>query len=329
MEAPAPQPGEALVRIRACGICPSDVRRYTTTGPGGRPRTMGHEWVGEIARIEGEPGGFSPGDRVAVDWRVICGECVYCQRGMFNYCEAAEPPRVRGGFGEYGCAPLTNLRQLPDHVSYAEATFCEPLACCLNGIRQSRIGMGDLLVIIGCGPIGLLHLQLAQRQGARVVACDRLEARLAVAERLGAWATLQPDREDPVARIQELSEGYGADGAIVAVGGAAAAELALKLVGRNGTVNLFAGTYPHATFPLDPNRIHYEQIHLTGSHDFTPHDFTTALRLIATGLVDVKSLISHRLPLAELERGFELVARREGLKVVIEIGAGEEEKMRG
>jgi len=143
------------------------------------------------------------------------------------------------------------------------------------------------------------------------------DERLRVAEELGADEVICPPHEDPVARVKALTDGYGAESVLVAVGGVEPARQALEMVDLNGTVNLFAGTYPAATFPLDPNPIHYRQLNLTGSHDFSPQDFTAALQFIATGRVRVEPLISHQLPLSETKRGFDLVMAREGLKVVI------------
>ncbi|HEX2516324.1 MAG TPA: alcohol dehydrogenase catalytic domain-containing protein, partial [Chloroflexota bacterium] len=146
---PRPGPGEALIHIHACGVCPSDLRSYLGSRPGGAsgagPRTPGHEWAGEIVSLgdetEGAPAEGAPpegeprlqvGDRVVADPRNVCGRCYQCRRGVFNYCERLQRI-VRGGFAEYGVSPLSQLRRLPDHVSYEEASFCEPLACVVNG----------------------------------------------------------------------------------------------------------------------------------------------------------------------------------------------------
>jgi L-iditol 2-dehydrogenase len=288
------------------------------TGSGGTPRRIGHEWTGEVVALAVEDPGLSVGDRVAVDWRVICGVCHYCRRGAFNFCLAAEPPRVRGGYGEYGCAPVSNLRRLPSHVTYAEAVFAEPLACCINGMRRSNVDFGRSVVVIGCGPIGLMHLQLARHRGAHVIACDLLPERLEKAREVGAHETVCPAQEDAVARVKEATGGFGADAMMIAVGGVAPLEMALQMADLNATVNLFAGTYPAETIALDPNLIHYKQINLTGSHDFSPDDFSAALRLIADGIVNTRALISHTLPLDRVQEAFEIVAAREGVKVVVE-----------
>lgn len=321
-EAPRPQithPDDVLIRIRACGICPSDLRAYTGVRSGMRemPYTPGHEWAGEIVAMGEAVKGFQVGDRVVPSWRVVCGKCYYCTRGLYNYCENLQR-RVRGGFAQYGVAAAESLLKIPDHVSYYEASFCEPLACCINGSLWSMIGFGDNVVIVGAGPIGLMHMQLAKAQGARVIVSEFLEERLAKAKELGADEVIYAAKEDPVARVKELTEGRGANVVIVAVGAPKALQQALEMTAIGATVNYFAGTYPPTTIPLDPNLIHYKQIRLTGSHDYTPQHFRSALQSIALGMVRVMPLISHILPLEQVKEGFDIVAGQKGLKVMID-----------
>jgi L-iditol 2-dehydrogenase len=310
---------DVLIRIHACGICPSDIRAYTGIRPPHRPTPYvpGHEWAGEIVDIGDAVEGFAVGDRVVPSWRVVCGRCYYCVRGIHNYCENLARGRVRGGFAEYGVAPARALLRIPEAVSYAEASFCEPVACCINGSLDSDIAFGDSVVILGAGPIGLIHLQLALHAGARVMARDLIPWRLEVAGELGVHALIRAEEENPVDQVMAMTGGYGADVVIAAVGAPQALEQALEMVGICGTVNFFAGTYPPTTLALDPNLVHYKQIRLTGSHDYTPHHFETALRFIEMGTVRVAPLISHSLALTQVAEGFDIVAGLRGLKVVI------------
>ena len=260
---------------------------------------------------------FGVGDRVAASWRVMCGTCYYCIRGIHNFCENLQQGRVRGGFAEYGVAPAAGLLKIPDAVSYLQACFCEPVACCINGSLDSDIAFGDRAVIVGAGPIGLTHLQLAKHSGARVAVSDLIPARLEKARELGADDLIDASRDDPVERVSALTGGYGADVVIAAVGAPRALEQALQMAGICATVNYFAGTYPPATLDLDPNLIHYKQIRLTGSHDYTPHHFRTAMSFIEMKTVRVVPLVSHELPLERVKQGFDVVAGQEGFKVVI------------
>jgi L-iditol 2-dehydrogenase len=331
MDDPQPGPGEALIRIHACGVCPSDLRSYLNPQPASGalalPRTPGHEWTGVVVAL-GDDGGSSrhapatpppsikPGDRVVADWRYVCGVCYECRRGVFNYCENLRWG-VRGGFAEYGIAPLSQLRLIPDHVSFEEASFCEPLACIINAHSYTEIKLGDDVAIVGAGPIGLLHMQLALHRGARVIVSDPIAARLEKARALGAHDVVDASATDPVARVRELTEGRGANAVIVAVGGPVPISQGIEMGAINGWVNIFAGTYPPAEISIDPNVIHYRQLRVTGSHDFTPHHFTTALRLIQFGIVRVAPLISHHFALAAVGDAFETTATRAGLKSMV------------
>jgi L-iditol 2-dehydrogenase len=312
---------QVLIRIHACGICPSDLRPYTGLRPStrGMPYTPGHEWTGEVIDAGDGVTDFAAGDRVVPSWRVVCGHCYYCVRGRHNCCENLARGVVRGGFAEYGVAPARALLKIPDGVSCVEASFNEPLACCINGSLDSQIHLGDNVVIVGAGPIGLTHLQLAKHAGARVLVSDLIPERLEKAAELGADATILASDCDPSARVKALTDGRGADVAIAAVGAPPALRQALDMVSLYGRVNYFAGTYPRATLEIDPNQIHYGQIVLTGSHDFTPYHFQTALRFIEIGTVRVMPMVSHQLELAQVKEGFDVVAGRQGLKVVITV----------
>jgi L-iditol 2-dehydrogenase len=323
---PRLEPGEALIRIEACGVCPSDLRRYLGSHAGAAagpppPSTPGHEWAGvvlEVARSSATPNDsrIKPGDRVVADWRCICGECYECRRGAFNYCEQLVQ-RVRGGFAELGAAPLAQLRIVPDGVSFEEASFSEPLACILNAHAQTPIAIGDDVVVLGAGPIGLLHLQVARHRGARVIVVDKLSSRLEAAAALGAHDLVDASAVDSLARVRELTEGRGAAAVIVAVGGTEPTHLGMEMGAINAWVNFFAGTYPTAEMRLDPNLIHYRQLRVTGSHDFTPHHFSAALKLIQYGIVRVEPLITHRFSLDHVVDAFTTTAGRSGLKSMV------------
>ncbi|HHX64175.1 MAG TPA: zinc-binding dehydrogenase [Chloroflexi bacterium] len=315
--APALTDDGVLIRIHVCGVCPSDVRFYTGSRPGiTYPRTTGHEWVGEVLEVGANVSEFRVGDRVAAFGQRVCGMCRNCQKGLFNIC-LNRLPAIRGGFCEIGWAVPEALVPIPDGVSYDAASFTEPLACCYNGISRTPISPGDVVAIIGVGPIGQILAQLARLRGARVVAIDFDEERLDLAKQLGAWATLKAGQPDLAEQVRDLTDGYGADAAIVAVGSPRAAESAFKIVGQGGAINLFAGTYPPTTIAVDPNVIHYKQLWVTGSFHFTPGGFRTAMGLISRGDVNLLPLVSHRLPLEEAGRAFELVATQGGMKVLV------------
>jgi len=261
-------------------------------------------------------GGVRPGDRVAAFVQRVCGMCRNCQRGLFNLC-LNRLPAIEGGFQTVGRAVPIALEPIPEGVSYEAAAFTEPLACCINGAERTPIRLGDTAVIMGAGPIGQLLAQLMRLRGARVIAVDMLEERLALARELGAFAALNGRDPDLVAQVQALTGGLGAEAVIVAVGSPTAEMQALELAAPGGCVNYFAGTYPSTTIALDPNTIHYRQLWITGSYHLTPSGFRTALDLIAREQVHVLPLISHRFPLEEISAAFETVVSRSGMKVII------------
>jgi L-iditol 2-dehydrogenase len=319
-ELPDPQAasGEAVVAIGASGVCPSDIRSYTGTGGAGRdPWTPGHEVAGTITALgDGADDGFVVGDRVVLDWRGVCGRCHECARGAANFCERLVKYPI-AGFATATVIPTAQLRHVPDGLSLEAASFCEPLACVVNAHRQLPIMLTSNVLVLGAGPIGLLHTQVARSRGARVIVADLKAARLAVAGRLGAHDLVDASTADTREAVLSLTEGRGADTVIVTVGAPAVISSAFGLVARNGAVNLFAGTHPKGIVELDPDVPHYDQVAITGSHDFIPNDFSTALRLLRFGLVDVAPLISHRFSLDSVVDAFETTRSQVGLKSLI------------
>lgn len=199
------------------------------------------------------------------------------------------------------------------------AAFMEPLACVLRGQDILRLYPGEVELVVGLGPIGLMHLQVARSFGARVIAIDLIPARLEKALALGADWTVNPQETDVSNFVKEVTEGWGVDAAVVAVGSARLVEQTLPMLAPGGRLNIFAGIYPRDELLIDPNLIHYGEYTLTGSADSTPENMHRALGLIQDGLVDTAGLVSHLLPLEELERGLEMVKNTEGLKIMMEV----------
>jgi L-iditol 2-dehydrogenase len=313
---PAPRDGYALVRVQACGVCPSDIRRFYGTA-GFDPWTPGHEVTGVLADIGGGYSGpLAAGDRVVADWRVVCGRCPYCLAGHANFCEQREEFPI-AGFAEYICVPHRALHRLPAALGFAEASFCEPLACVLNAHRGLPARPAADVVILGAGPIGLLHAQVALGRAARVIAVDPLEQRRSLARELGVHDVVDPADGDPVGQVRELTGGYGGSVVIVAAGALPAAEQAIAMARKGGFVNLFAGIYPPSELRIDPNVLHYGEISLTGSHDYAPAEFAEALRLLEYGMVKAGPLITHHFPLLKIADAFATSRDQRGLKSIV------------
>ena len=317
-DVPKPECGadEVLVRIEVCGICPSDMGRYLSPPASGEPRLPGHEWVGEAVEVGSGVTNARVGDRVAPFCQVVCGMCDNCLRGIPNKCLNLQGV-IEGGFSEYGRVSANGFLHIPEEVSYEEASFIEPLACCINGSWRSQIRMGDDVLVVGAGPIGLLHVQLARLQGARVFASDLIPERLALARELGAWDVVNVAEQDPVQRTLEWTEGRGFDTVMITAGSLTAMEQAAQMLAVHGNVNVFAVAHAGSDLNVDHRKLHLRELSVIGSNHFTPHTFRTALNLLSWGYVDVKPLISHRLPLEETQVGFDIVAERRGLKVLI------------
>jgi len=322
-EAPMPrlEDDEALIRIKACGICYSDVRfylglkRYRQTGFGrDSPGFTGHEWSGEVVDVGRDVAGISPGDRVVPYIVIPCGACKPCRRGRYNLCP--NKTFTHGGFAEYVKVPARNLIKIPDSLSFEEAAMTEPVACCLNALSKMNIQRGDEVVVIGNGFMGLLNMQLARLYGGRVIVIGHRDDRLRVAERLGAYRVVNSREMNPVEAVKrEFPE--GADAVILSVGNEEAVETALKIVAIGGIINLFAGAYPPVELRLDTNVIHYGEIVLTGTNVATPEHFRRAVEILASRQIDVQALITRRFSLYEVKSAFEAVENRRVIKAIV------------
>ena len=330
-EKPKADPDEIVIKTRGAGICPTDLRKYTGAVESKQPIVLGHEFSGDVYEVGKDVTGIDEGEPVIADPFLYCHNCYYCDRGRFKYClnigavgGAGElGKRYSGSFAEYLKVPSKNVIKIANGVSYEEAALVEPLAACLNGILNCNITPGDTVAIIGSGPIGLMHLQLAKYVGAGdVIVSELLEHRRAKAEELGADLVINPEEEDPVEVIKDLTDGRGAENVIVASGRqeeASSTEQGLEMVSRGGAVNIFAGTWPLTRMQIDPNIIHYGEIRLVGSYQYTPGIFSRAAKIVFDRRLRMREIISDILPLGDIKKGLELAQGRNGLKVVIRI----------
>jgi L-iditol 2-dehydrogenase len=318
VDKPAIGPQEVLVKIAACGVCGTDVDAYLGKVPRGwtitYPFRMGHELAGTVVEVGDELTNIQPGDRVVPDGRLTCGHCYYCRRGMFSACE--NQGYFSGGLAQYSKYPYRNLVKIPEGVSLQEAAFTEPLACVVNGQSKLDVPFGGVAVVIGDGPIGLLHLQMLKHRGAFTVMVGLLDHRLGVARELGANAVINASRENVEQMVRDVSGGRGADIVVNAVGKVSVLEQAINIAARRGQVLYFAATLAPRV-ELDLDLIHYKELRLIGSYDSTIAQYEQALALLKAGIIDVKPLISHRLPLEQVQQGFEIARQQQGLKVLI------------
>jgi L-iditol 2-dehydrogenase len=328
VDLPKPQPAEddLLIRVRACGICGSDVHGYDgSTGRRLPPIVMGHEAAGVVESAGAAVTEFRPGDRVTFDSTVFCGQCFYCRRGLVNLCDHREvigvsTPDFRrmGAFAEYVTVPARIAYALPEQMPFAHAALIEAVSVAVHAVSLTPIGLDDTVVVVGAGMIGLLALQSAVLAGAgRVLVIDLDDGRLALARGMGATATFNSSQCDPVAEIRNLTSGRGADVALECVGVSPSVNLAIEAVRKGGSVTLVGNVAPRVEIGLQS--IVTRQIRVQGSCA-SCGEYPTCISLMARGAIRVDPLLSAVAPLDEGAEWFRrLYARESGLlKVVLQ-----------
>ena len=306
--------GEVLVKIKAATTCGTDVKIYQR-GYVEKiiklPTIFGHEWAGEVVEVGGNLDWPKKGMRVRAGNSAPCLHCNMCQKGKYNLCE--NMIWLWGAYAEYIKVPartvLVNMQEIPSHVSFEEAAITEPLACVLHGVEEANVKLGDTVVVIGAGPIGLLHLLTVKKMGAeKVVVIDLVDERLSVAKELGADETINAGKENAVEKVQQLTGGYGADIVIEAIGSPATWEQALRLARKGGTVLEFGGCPPGTEIKLNTEMLHYGELTVLGAFHTTPLHFRKALNLISSRTVDVRPLVTKRMRLEDIKQAFEILS---------------------
>ena len=299
--------GEILVKVKASGICGTDVMEWYRIKKA--PRILGHEISGDI--VESKSQKYKIGQRVFVSHHVPCNKCKYCREGNHTACETLHKGNYEpGGYSEFIRVPKLNVDfgtyVLPRNVSYAEGTMIEPLACCLRGQRLINLKKHHTVLILGCGVSGLLNIQLAKLNKARVIATDIDDYRLKKAREFGA--------DEVINAKQDLK--VKADRVIICTGALAAFEQAFQCIDRKGIVLLFA--IPEQNIEIPTADFWRNEITLTASYGAAPVDLKESLELIKESRIKVKEMITHRLPLTHIQKGFKIVSSaKKSLKVAL------------
>lgn len=318
-EVPTPVPGskEMLVKVISCGICGSDIVEWYRLPRA--PLVQGHEIGAEVAAIGNSASRYKPGDRVFIAPKVPCGKCFYCLNGHYPQCTEIKE-RLPGGFAEYILVPEVLVEKgtylLPENITYDQSTFIEPLACVVRAQRLAGVKKENSVLVIGCGMSGLLHVKLAKSKGCRVTAVDINQMKLDFAARAGAHITI--DASGNVLEQFIAGNGKKADIVLLCSSAEQAVDLACTSVDKGGVIVFFAVPGPEKKVVIPINDFWMKEISILTSYYCGPPDIVEAMKLIESGEVIVDDMITHRLPLGDIVRGFQLVADgRESIKIII------------
>ncbi len=327
-DAPMPKAGkdELVLRVMSCAICGTDLRIYRhghkKVSP---PHIIGHEVAGIVEEAGSEVENYKEGQRVSLVTEVGCDVCRWCREGRKNLC-----PEMKafgyyypGGFAQFMKIPGDALRQnnllpIPEPLSFEEASLIEPLSCCVNGQEYLGICSGEKVVVIGAGPIGLMHAELAKEKGAEIILIDVSSDRLQMARDFSISHFIDASCENSIDRVMEITGAEGADVVIVACASAKAQEDAIRMAGIRGRVSLFGGLPPeNSRINIDANIIHYREIGIFGAFASSNHQYVEALDIISKKNLDLKKFITASYSLKDIEKGLKILIDGRAIKVVI------------
>lgn len=349
VEMPPLEPGEVIVRLRAATLCATDVKKYRGTNPlydgvlrDYGPYVLGHEGSGEVVEVGEGVTSVKPGDRIAVQPIINCGECFYCRNDMPNLCprmlgvggsagdfrecvQLFRDKGVGGCFAEYLKVPERCVIRVPQHIGYDEASMLEPVADVVHSVDVAGTGspLRKRVAVVGLGPMGLLHVMVARAYGADfVIGIDPIEERRKLAEESGANVVLDPLRKDPVSAVRDRADQVGVDVVFVTAGGSAQAKCvadALDMVRKGGAVVVFASAPANASLSVDPNAVHYRMISLLGVVGFRSCDAVKGLDLISRDLINLGLIRRPVVHLPDISRAFSLYGTPGVLKVGVQL----------
>ncbi|MEM2953500.1 MAG: zinc-dependent dehydrogenase [Candidatus Bathyarchaeia archaeon] len=314
--------GEALVEMKACGVCGSDLMSWYLENRA--PLVLGHEPSGVIVEIGSGVEAFNVGDKVFVHHHVACLKCYYCMRGDYTLCEQFHETKiVPGGFAQYFKVPAPNLMldtlKIPESMSFEEATLIEPVGCCLRALKKCKIQKGEAVAIVGAGTTGIIHVALSKIFGAeKTIVSDLIDFRLKVAEKFGADVVVNPENADLTEVVMAETSGRGVDLAIVTAPSLEAYKAGLNICRKGGKLCVFAPTDPGNYLEISPKQLFFSELQIIPSYSTSHVETREALELIKSGKINVKELITHRFTLDDTAQAFKTALEdKESLKVVV------------
>ena len=317
-----------ILKIESVGLCGSDVRTYLHGHSKVKyPAIIGHENAGTIAEVGSKVRmDWKVGDRVIVNPAILCGKCYYCTHGdMSGLCEVLSVygNDIPGGFAQYMQIPGVGVEKgqilrIPEEIDFDEIVIVELLASVIKAQEQLRIGLGETVVIIGTGPIGCLHAQIAKLRGAtKIIMAGRNQERLNMAGKFGATHLVNSAGEDLVKRVKEITGDRGADVVIVAAPSAEPHQPGLEMLRKEGRLSMFGGLSKENPWSrLDANLIHYNRLEIRGAYSYSFADFMQGFELVLAGKID-KDIVTHKLPLKDMPEGVRLIQAGKAIKVVL------------
>ena len=324
-EVPIPEIGsrEILVEMKACGVCGTDIEKMH--GKFITPPKLGHEVTGKVVELGREVNGFQIGDRVFVHHHVPCYKCHYCKHGDYTMCEEFSKTNLDPcGCAERFRVPELNVERgailkLPSHISFEVGTLIEPTACCIRALNKSRLEVGDDVLIIGAGPVGLTMVDLLKLRGVcTITVSETIEFRRKSAESFGADYVVNPEQEDLQERVGKITDGRGADLVILAAGGSEAIIQGIGCVRKGGQILLFGVPPKGEVLSYDVSNIFINEVNITPSYSTTEIETTTALKLIGNSKLNVHKLITNTFPLIDTLNAIRFAAEsKNALKVMI------------
>lgn len=318
-----PGPGELLIRIRACGVCGSDVSDWYMAPRA--PLVWGHEPAGDVAAVGAGVTAFQPGDRVAIHHHVPCMVCDLCMHGHYTLCPTFRRTRLYpAGMAEYVRVPAEiverDILRLPDGMPYEIGALVEPIACCVRALDRANLRPGDNMLVVGAGFNGIVMAMLARHWGVnRTALLDRLPVRLERARSMG-FTAFNVEESDLSEQIRAWSGGKGPHVVVLTVANQKALDMAFDLAGPGGTLMIYGTARPEDRWPLNVNRILFQEITVTGSYSSSPHDTRRTLDMLADGRIDGVALITHRFSITQADQAWHLTkAAGDSLKVMVQI----------
>jgi L-iditol 2-dehydrogenase len=323
MEVEEPQigPDQVKIEVKYAGVCGTDLHTYEGKYKVKAPVTLGHEFSGQVVEVGANVEGIQVGDRVTSETTFfICGECRYCKSRQYNLCASRRGlgTQQNGGFAKYVVARKESVHKLPDNVDYLSAALTEPLACAHHAVSKAGIKEGEVVVVLGPGPIGLLTAQIAKSLGATVIitGLSKDKVRLEKALELGIDYAVNIQNEDLKELANGLTNGYGADVVLECTGAVPAVAMGLDVLAKQGRY-VQVGIFASPEISVDFEKIIQKEISVIGCRSQNPFDWEPSLRLMNEQRVNAKALVTHKFPITEWAEAFKLMRNGEAIKVVL------------